>query len=46
VMLQPPITTPVTFGQTLNFIVDAGKVGNSACDTTQLVITIERLQGS
>jgi len=46
VMLQPPITTPVTFGQNLNFIVDSGADGNSDCDTTQLVITIERLQGS
>jgi hypothetical protein len=45
VMLQP-ITTRVTFGQNLNFIVDAGKDGKSDCDTTQLVITIERLQGT
>ena len=41
-----PITTPVTFGQSIYFIVDARADGNTDCDTTQLVITINRLQGS
>ena len=41
-----PITTAVTFGQTLNFIIDAGAAGNSDCDATQLVIEIDRIQGT
>ena len=41
-MLQP-ITTAVTFGQPLYFIVDAGAKGDASCDATQLVADIERL---
>ena len=39
-----PMTTPVTFGQSIYFIVDAGASGNNDCDTTQLSIVINRLQ--
>lgn len=41
-LMLDPITTPVTFGEPLFFIIDAGLAGDAACDTTQLVVTILR----
>ena len=38
-----PITTTVSSGQSVYFIVDAGPSGNNDCDTTQLVASVDKI---